>query len=918
LTDDPVDAVTFVGRSPVVATRRARVRYDERGVAVDSRDTPSRTRALNGTAALSADGEVSVPGRTSRLDAAISRPRVAVASTRDGGRLLIALDGRAWLWDLANPRGALDVATIAPELDGDAVASLLATGALVLSSGDLRVWDPDSDALTVLPGGPAPRGRVTAVSPDQRAFFRAGGPQGQLGTLWRLASGAPPIALAIPDFPRGGAVEQVVDAAFSRSGALLVTGSANGAARIWSAATGQQLVRIEHPAPIARVAVYDGGRVVTADRANRDRFLPWPRLWTLPAGGRGRGRARLERLLGQELSAIGAAGSRLLIDGWVTDGEGRRLWRSPVATGAAVAFSADGERLAVADRDRLHIAAGGEEVDHIELEGAPLVEVAFQGRAILRAVDADGIVHFWRSCDRDPACRAAAPVEICRIITTGDGWIAIDASGRYDTSDFRALGRLAWVMSDQPLTALPADLFIRDYYVPGLVPRLLAAATPGHAGDPPLAAAPDLARVDRRVPVVAIDAISPVPCARAGDACAVPRAKVTLTVTVAAEPGHTRDAYDVRLLRDGNLATEWPEAHPGGDLAHWREAARIALDESGRRTLQVEVPLAASRSTAGFSAYAFNEDRLKGPTASATYHYAPPAAPARPRAFVLAIGVGPSGPGLDPLTWPPVDAMAATRLFADGLGAAYTVVPVSLVSATPRWREAGEPCTLRRRVLAPTKAAVRGVLAALADTAPFPDAAPGAEAREIDLPCWASGPPARALPPVAPDDAVFVYVSAHGSADGGEFSVVAEGGDRISSRELADWLRPLASDHIVVILDTCDSEAAVTAQGFRPGPLGDFTFGQLAYDKAMQILTATEQHRDAIDSPRLGGSLLVRSLRDRVARAGRQGLPVAELLRSTVHAVPALFHQLAIEGDVQRPVMFDYRTGRTDVVVTAR
>ena len=45
---------------------------------------------------------------------------------------------------------------------------------------------------------------------------------------------------------------------------------------------------------------------------------------------------------------------------------------------------------------------------------------------------------------------------------------------------------------------------------------------------------------------------------------------------------------------------------------------------------------------------------------------------------------------------------------------------------------------------------------------------------------------------------------------------------------------------IALIIDACHSGATVDSGSFKPGPLGDAGLGQLAYDKGIRILAATQ------------------------------------------------------------------------------
>src|SRR5262249_42014356 len=95
-------------------------------------------------------------------------------------------------------------------------------------------------------------------------------------------------------------------------------------------------------------------------------------------------------------------------------------------------------------------------------------------------------------------------------------------------------------------------------------------------------------------------------------------------------------------FRDGRLTNLWPEPGPGDDarlepdptsreqMAAWRDTHRIALGPGGRatRTFTVRLPHREKPGPVEFTAYAFNEDRVKSKTP----------APRRP------VGAGPAAP----------------------------------------------------------------------------------------------------------------------------------------------------------------------------------------------------------------------------------------------------------------------------------
>jgi uncharacterized caspase-like protein len=72
----------------------------------------------------------------------------------------------------------------------------------------------------------------------------------------------------------------------------------------------------------------------------------------------------------------------------------------------------------------------------------------------------------------------------------------------------------------------------------------------------------------------------------------------------------------------------------------------------------------------------------------------------------------------------------------------------------------------------------------------------------------------------------------------------------ISTSELAEWLENIDAEDITLILDACHSAGAV-GSNFRPGPLASKGLGQLAYDKGMRILAATQSDSVALETEEL-------------------------------------------------------------------
>ncbi len=124
-----------------------------------------------------------------------------------------------------------------------------------------------------------------------------------------------------------------------------------------------------------------------------------------------------------------------------------------------------------------------------------------------------------------------------------------------------------------------------------------------------------------------------------------------------------------------------------------------------------------------------------------------------------------------------------------------------------------------------------------------------------------------------------------------------------------------------MILDSCHS-GAVPGKEFRPGPLGDPGFGQLSYDKGMQILSASQPAQTEQGEWVTGGegrTLLVDAL-ETVAKANPQQT-LEQWLEGTEQQLPITAKRLypaLKEEDVQLPVLLDFTKNTKGTMGAAR
>jgi hypothetical protein len=296
------------------------------------------------------------------------------------------------------------------------------------------------------------------------------------------------------------------------------------------------------------------------------------------------------------------------------------------------------------------------------------------------------------------------------------------------------------------------------------------------------------------------------------------------------------------------------------------------------------------------------------------------------RAYVVTIGVDATSVANLQLSYAPLGARDIETFLNDKLAARYEIVPVQLIS---------DKLNLNKEIVLPKKNTIKTVLDILSGQAVSEE-----QRRQI--------PNHEKLRAATPDDLVVIYIASHGYADPqGKFYIMPydlgdltairngevneeflnnclgpgrKGGNcflaeeylrnSISSEELTDWLQSIDAGEMSLILDSCHA-GAVTGRGFKPGPIGDRGFGQLSYDKKMQVLAATQVENWAQGSLHTGDrSLLTFALTHRGSQLKSDAKNLFDRetwLGEAEDEVPKLYDEYGRDNPQrQEPVFFNF------------
>lgn len=469
------------------------------------------------------------------------------------------------------------------------------------------------------------------------------------------------------------------------------------------------------------------------------------------------------------------------------------------------------------------------------------------------AATEDGAIEFWDSENF---------TKLLTFYTFPDNrFFAVTPEGRYDTNLSPDTDMVRWIVPDAPWQSLALQTFMRDFYEPGLYRKLLECRAVGDCATQ-FKLLPSFADLTRVLPRVKIVDVSESKDGR--------QATVSFEATEgvdknAANGGTKSGLFSPRLFLNNRLIGQYPNepyvvgadvSNANETLDQWQEKNRVKIksDADGvyRYGLTVQLPTGSGTEQLNFSAYAFNESRIKSDTATFVYQRKIKPIPRKPRAYVISIGINDYNEDRLDLNYAEPDA----HLIADRLKTISGYEVRQLVLAGNGSAD-GRPKPTDKLMIQSALALVmserdRGKYLTRLRTA------------EVD---------ARMLEASTADDIVIISFSGHGWADkDGDFYLLPSDGKWPDAQNLPDastllsttdityLLRATQAADISLIIDACHSGASVDSGDFKPGPMGDRGLGQLAFDKGIRILTAAQASDVALEDASLSHGLLTYAL----------------------------------------------------------
>jgi WD40 repeat protein len=750
----------------------------------------------------------------------------------------------------------------------------------------IRIWQTATGREMPKLSGHTGWVKAVAFSPDSR-LLASGSNSGEL-KLWDLNKGVEIHGLSFKQ-------ERIHTVAFSPDNKWIVAAGTAGTIHVSDVGATQSRTLAGHTGEITSLAFVPNSSFLAS--ASTDKTV---RLWDLVTG--------LPKTLAQlddQVNAIAFSPDGKVLAAGTAD---HKITLLTVATGAkqvlvghegeifTLSFSPDGRWLASGGMDqtvKLWNADTGAPVRTLVGGSGEVNSVAFSSdsRALI-AANGDGSMMLWSA---DTGSLAAVLVSV----PFSDDWLVATPGGLFDGSH-AAWKFLLWRFAQNTFKVAPVESFFNEFYYPGLLADILAGKNP--------TAKHDIVKKDRRQPEIRLEAAEQ---NQPTDNVAQRQLRLRLNIVEAPADGEYNEASgvrDLRLFRNGLLVQSW-----SGDV----------LKGSSKQTLETKVAVVAGPNE--FTAYAFNRNNVKSADAALTINGAETLR-RKGTAYVIVVGVGSYANTQYNLNYSEADATeigAQLKSQQELLGRYDPVEVIPLLNQEAK----KENILLALKLLAGSGG----------------DALPKGSPAALEK-----------LKPAQPEDAVIFYFSGHGTAQDDRFYLIPHdlgyAGQRsrldsaglanilahsISDLELEEALRNVDVDQLLLIIDACNSGQALNAEDERRGPMNARGLAQLAYEKGMYILTASQSDEVAFESAGLKHSYLAYALVEEGIKSGAADedndgqVFLKEWLDYATERVPRIgggkkqtgkqVEEVdADEQRVQRPRVFNMRDGGAERFEVAR
>jgi len=382
-------------------------------------------------------------------------------------------------------------------------------------------------------------------------------------------------------------------------------------------------------------------------------------------------------------------------------------------------------------------------------------------------------------------------------LRNSDDWLVVTPEGFFDGSQ-PSWRQISWRFDRNTFNVKPVEEFFSEFWLPGLLSELL--------NDRKLPGNLDISTKDRRQPVLRLAV------GELGNGPVVTARELKVVIDISQAPA---GAKDVRLFRNGTLTKVWR-----GDV----------LKGQSRIRLEASIPMVAGENRV--TVYAFNSDDIKSKDATLTITGSPSLA-RRGVLYILAIGINSYANEEFNLNYAVDDANEFAGEFRRQQIKLNTYERVDLVTLLNG---------------SATKANILNALSGLSAK-------------------------------IQPEDAVAVYFAGHGLAEQQHFYLIPHdlgyAGMRdaidaaaiakitasgLSNEELEKAVENIDAGQFLLVIDACNSGQALETQETRRGPMNSKGLAQLAHEKGIYILTASQGFQAAKEDARLGHGYLTFAL----------------------------------------------------------